>query len=106
MNRRAFCFGTAGAVATAVLAGCASTATRESTGEFVDDSVVTTKVKTALIRSDKVDAADIQVETFKGVVQLSGFANSPAEKMRAVQVAQKIEGVKKVENDIRLKATD
>jgi osmotically-inducible protein OsmY len=100
------CFGTVAVLAAAVLPGCAGSATQESTGEFVDDSVVTTKVKTALIRDDKVDAADIQVKTFKGVVQLSGFANSSEQEARAVQVARTVEGVKKVENDIRLKATD
>lgn len=100
------CFGTAAALAATVLPGCAGSETRESTGEFVDDSIVTTKVKTALIRDDKVNGADIQVKTFKGVVQLSGFADSSEQKARAVQVARTVDGVKKVENDIRLKATD
>lgn len=89
-----------------VSAGCAGTGTEQSTGEYVDDTVLTTKVKAALAQDNQVDALDIQVETFKGVVQLSGFADSPEEQERAVQVATRVEGVKRVENDIRIKSSD
>lgn len=88
------------------LAGCAGSATQESTGQFVDDSVLTTKVKTALIQDDQVNAVDIQVKTFKGDVQLSGFADSAGEKVRAENDAQRVEGVKEVKNDIRIKTSD
>jgi osmotically-inducible protein OsmY len=84
-------------------AGCASTPKTEGTGEYVDDSVVTTKVKAALVADDNVSAAAINVETFKGVVQLSGFANSRAEMTRAIEVARGVKGVKSVKNDMRLK---
>jgi len=88
------------------LAGCAGSQTQESTGQFVDDSVLTTKVKTALVKDDKVDAVDIQVQTFKGDVQLSGFADSADEKVRAESDAKRIDGVKEVKNDIRIKTAD
>jgi len=85
------------------LGGCAGSQTRESTGEFVDDSAITTKVKTAFVKDKEVSALNIKVETFKGVVQLSGFANSPGEAKKAEQIARGIEGVKSVRNDISVK---
>ena len=85
------------------LAGCAGSPTQESTGEYVDDSVVTTKVKTALIQDEQVDGGDIQVKTFKGVVQLGGFADSRSQSDRAMRIAERIEGVRDVKNDIRIK---
>lgn len=104
INRNRLSAGTAGFVMVfLLLAGCAGTPSRQSTGEFVDDTVVTTKVKTALIRDDRVDALDIQVETFKGVVQLSGFADTQDERERADRLARRVAGVRRVENDIRLK---
>ncbi len=84
-------------------AGCASTAKTEGTGEYVDDSVVTTKVKAALVNDPDVSAAEINVETFKGVVQLSGFVNSRADMNKAIEIARGIKGVKSVKNDMRLK---
>ncbi|MGZ5009087.1 MAG: BON domain-containing protein [Methylobacter sp.] len=84
-------------------AGCASTAKTEGTGEYVDDSVITTKVKAALVKDDNVSAAEVNVETFKGVVQLSGFVKSRAEMNRAIEVARSVSGVKSVKNDMRLK---
>lgn len=90
----------------AILAGCAGSQTSQSTGEFVDDAVVTTKVKTALIQDSRVDALDIQIKTFKGVVQLSGFADTTEEKQRAETVARGVEGVRTVANDIRLKKVE
>lgn len=83
--------------------GCSSTATQEGTGEYIDDTVITTKVKTALLNDPALSAADINVETYKGVVQLSGFVNSSAAANRAVEVTRKISGVKSVKNDMRLK---
>jgi osmotically-inducible protein OsmY len=87
---------------TAVL-GCAATATRESTGEYVDDTAITTKVKTALLKSSGLNSGDINVETYKGVVQLSGFVNSHAQMSQAVRVTEGVGGVKSVKNDMRLK---
>jgi len=80
--------------------GCASTATKASTGELLDDSVVTTKVKTALVRDDATPGTAIGVDTFKGVVQLSGFVSSDGQKTQAGIVAAKVDGVTKVVNDI------
>ena len=86
-----------------LLSGCASTSTQESTGEFVDDSLITTKVKAKFVEDKTVSALNVNVETFKGTVQLSGFANSAAEADRAVQLARETKGVKSVKNDIRIK---
>ncbi|WP_333872929.1 BON domain-containing protein [Methylobacter sp.] len=84
-------------------AGCASTPKTEGTGEYVDDSVVTTKVKAALVNDPNVSAAEVNVETFKGVVQLSGFVNSRADMNKAIELARGVKGVKSVKNDMRLK---
>ena len=84
-------------------AGCSATATRESTGEYVDDSAITAKVKTALIGDPAVKAFQINVKTFRGVVQLSGFVDNQNEKDAALQDAQKVPGVQQVQNDIALK---
>lgn len=89
--------------AAAAVAGCAGSKTRESTGEYLDDASVSAKVKTALLRDEMVKGLDIQVETFKGTVQLSGFANTAMEKQRAEAVARGVAGVKAVKNDIRVK---
>lgn len=86
-----------------ILAGCGSTPTREGTGEYIDDSVITTKVKMAIVREPSLSAAEINVETFKGVVQLSGFVSSMADINRAVQVASEVGGVKSVKNSMRTK---
>jgi len=83
--------------------GCASTAKQEGTGEYVDDTVLTTKVKAAILNEPTLKSAEINVETFKGVVQLSGFVSSPAAETTAVAVAGKVAGVKSVKNDMRLK---
>ena len=88
----------------AVLTACGGSPSKESTGEFIDDSAITTKVKTAFVQSKEVKAGNIQVETFKGSVQLSGFADTHTEIERAAQIAAKVSGVKSVRNDIRLKA--
>jgi osmotically-inducible protein OsmY len=84
----------------AVLAGCAGSARERSTGDYVDDSTVTTKVKAALLKDPVVSGLAIQVETFKGTVQLSGFAKTEEERSRAASVAREVGGVQAVKNDI------
>jgi len=83
--------------------GCASTAKQEGTGEYVDDTVITTKVKAAIFNEPTLKSAEINVETLKGVVQLSGFVSSAAAESKAVAVARSVAGVKSVKNDMRLK---
>jgi len=83
--------------------GCASTAKQEGTGEYVDDSVITTKVKAAVFNEPMLKSAEINVETFKGVVQLSGFVSSASAANKAVEVARTVGGVKSVKNDMRIK---
>jgi osmotically-inducible protein OsmY len=87
----------------AMALGCASTAKQEGSGEYVDDTVITTKVKAAIFNEPTLKSAEINVETFKGVVQLSGFVSSPAAENTALNVTRKVEGVKSVKNDMRLK---
>lgn len=84
-------------------AGCASTPQKEGAGEYVDDTVITTKVKTAIFNEPTLKSAEINVETFKGVVQLSGFVSSQANIYKAVEVARNVKGVTNVRNDMRLK---
>ena len=83
--------------------GCASTAKQEGTGEYVDDTVITGKVKAAIFAEPTLKSAEINVETFKGVVQLSGFVSSAAAESKALQVARGVAGVKSVKDDMRLK---
>jgi len=91
------------AVALVSVVGCASTSKQESTGEYVDDSVITTKVKAAIFNEPSLKSAEINVETFKGVVQLSGFVNSQSDINKAVEVARSVKGVTSVKNGMRLK---
>ena len=83
--------------------GCAGTSTKEGTGEYFDDTVITTKVKAAIFNEPSLKSAEINVETFKGVVQLSGFVSSPANISRAVEIARGVGGVTSVKNNMRLK---
>jgi osmotically-inducible protein OsmY len=85
------------------LAGCGSTATQSSTGQYLDDTAITGKVKAAIFNDAALKSAEINVETFKGAVQLSGFVNSQADIQRAVAVTQGVAGVKSVKNDMRMK---
>ena len=85
----------------ATLVGCAGNDTNKSTGEVIDDAAITTKVKTALIRSDEVDANDVNVETYKGTVQLSGFVNEREDIEAAERLAANVNGVRDVRNDLR-----
>jgi osmotically-inducible protein OsmY len=83
--------------------GCASTRTQEGTGEYVDDSVITTKVKSAIFNEPSLKSSEITVQTFKGNVQLSGFVSSRENGNDAVRVASAVGGVKSVTNDMQLK---
>ncbi len=93
----------AGVLFLATALGCASTPKHEGTGEYVDDTVITGKVKAAIFKEPTLKAAEINVETFKGVVQLSGFVSSAAAETTAVAVARGVEGVKSVKNDMHVK---
>lgn len=90
-------------LALAMLAGCAATRTRESTGGYVDSSVITAKVKAAIFDDTSLKVFDINVETFKEVVHLSGFVNSEEIRSRAGVVAGRVSGVKSVQNDLIVK---
>lgn len=87
-----------------LLAACAGTPTKESTGEYLDDATITTKVKAAFVKDERLSALDVKVNTFKGRVQLSGFADSPTAIRRADRIARTVPGVTAVDNDIRVKS--
>ncbi|MDX3904247.1 MAG: BON domain-containing protein [Pigmentiphaga sp.] len=94
----------AGIIGTAtVMGGCTSTRTQQSAGEYASDAAITAKVKAALVAAKDVSATDINVETFRRTVQLSGFVDSSAQASRAVEVARGVEGVESVKNDLRVK---
>jgi osmotically-inducible protein OsmY len=83
--------------------GCASTSTTEGTGEYVDDSVITTKVKAVIFNEPSLKSRELNVETFKGQVQLSGFVSSQADVNRAMELTRGIKGVRSVKNDMQVK---
>lgn len=85
------------------IASCAGNSTSESTGQYVDSSVITSKVKTELATSDKVSALEVKVKTYKNTVQLSGFVSTEAEKESAEKIALNVKGVEEVENSIVVK---
>lgn len=87
----------------AFVAGCASSHKQESTGEYIDDTVLTTKVKAEIFNDPELKVLQINVESFKGVVQLSGFVNSSRASARAVQLSRSVNGVKGVKNSIVVK---
>ena len=87
----------------AAFVACASTPKQESTGEYVDDSVITTKVKSLLAADDFLKSFKIGVKTFKGTVQLSGFVNSQQAVDKAGEIARSVKGVKSVKNDLIVK---
>ena len=91
------------ALVAASILGCAGSSTKESTGEYFDDTWITTKVKAALLEDKQVKSGEINVETFKGAVQLSGFVSSSAAMQQAVKVTRGIQGVTSVKNDMRIK---
>jgi osmotically-inducible protein OsmY len=100
LNRfAAFIFG----VMLLAMAGCASTSKQEGTGEYIDDTVITTKVKAAILNEPTLKSPEINVETYKGTVQLSGFVSTQADISKAAEVARSVKGVKSVKNDMQVK---
>ena len=90
-------------VLTVFFLGCAATPKSESTGQYIDDSVITTKVKSAIVNDLALKGFQINVETYKGVVQLSGFVDTRANINKAIELTRRVEGVKSVKNDMELK---
>lgn len=90
-------------IALAFVFGCAATSTREGTGGYIDDSAITAKVKSGLLGEPGMNSNDIQVETFKGVVQLSGFVTSTAQINTAVAITRKVDGVRDVRSNMVVK---
>ncbi|GKX50268.1 BON domain-containing protein [Budvicia aquatica] len=90
-------------IMTLAVAGCSPTAKTEGTGGYIDDSVVTTKVKAALLGQKSIHSTQITVTTFKGQVQLSGFVRSQEEAKEATEVAKKVVGVRSVDNSLLIK---
>jgi osmotically-inducible protein OsmY len=95
-------FGIIALVLAAALAGCSATAHDRSTGQVVDDAALTAKVKQQLIEEDNVNAASVNVTTYRGVVQLSGFVETDEARRRAENAAKDVEGVRSVQNDLRI----
>ena len=87
----------------AAMVGCASSPTQESTGQYIGDTAITAKVKAAIFNDASLKSKEINVETFKGAVQLSGFVADPSDMSRAVAVAKGVSGVTAVKNDMRVK---
>jgi osmotically-inducible protein OsmY len=83
--------------------GCASTSKQEGTGEYVDDAVITTKVKAAIFNEPTLKSTEINVETFKGAVQLSGFVSSQADVNKAVEITRSVKGVVSIKNNMHVK---
>ncbi len=88
----------------AFYSGCSATGTRQSTGEYIDDAAITTKVKALYVQDPIVKALDVGVDTFKGTVQLSGFVDTAEQKARAEQIARGVPGVSNVQNRLSVKA--
>ncbi len=88
------------ALVLAILSACAPSGTHRGTGEYIDDAAITTRVKTAFAADPEVKATEVQVETFKGTVQISGFVDSPDSAARAAQLARDVPGVKQVQNSM------
>lgn len=103
MNKNKWMTALFAAVMLTSVVGCASTNSKEGTGEYIDDSWITTKVKAAFVKDKTLSAAEINVETFKGTVQLSGFVKDKEDIAKASSVAREVKGVKAVKNDLRLK---
>ena len=91
------------ALALITLVGCAATASKEGTGEYFDDSVITAKVKASILDQPMLKVLDIKVDTFKGIVHLCGAVDSSAEVRRAAEVARGVPGVKSVRNDLKVR---
>lgn len=86
-----------------VIPACSENTKRESTGEYLDDAVLTTKIKATFVGDSRLKAMDINVKTYRGVVQLSGFIDTQKEADRAVQLARTVKGVKAVNNSLIVK---
>lgn len=86
-----------------LLSACAPTRTSEGTGEYLDDSLITAKVKASIFNDPGLKSTEINVETFKGDVQLSGFVSNPESANKAIALARGVKGVKSVKNDMRVK---
>ncbi|GAB3370042.1 BON domain-containing protein [Massilia agri] len=84
----------------AILSACAPTGTQRGTGEYIDDTAITSRIKTAFATSPEVKATEVQVETYRGTVQLSGFVDSSESALRAAQIARETPGVKEVRNSM------
>ena len=89
----------------ASVAACSVFEGRETTGQYVDDTAISTKVKAQFVRDPVVNASQVNVETMQGVVQLSGFVDTPQAAERAAQLARNVEGVRGVRNDIIVRKT-
>lgn len=92
-----------GLVACSSMPGGKSSSSHETVSEYTDDAAITTRVKAALVKDPNVSATQVNVETYRGVVQLSGFVDSPASARRAAELAKEVPGVRSVKNDIRTK---
>lgn len=90
-------------LAALLVSACAASPQHQSTGEYLDDSMITTKVKAAILNEPTLKVTQINVETYKGVVQLSGFVDSDDAARKAVEVARSVKGVTDVKNDTRLR---
>lgn len=91
------------AIVMLAIAGCTATESKRGTGEYMNDAAISTSVKSALFADPETSSTQINVETFRGVVQLSGFADSPRSAQRAVDVARGVSGVKSVESNIKIR---
>ena len=91
------------AIILAAIVGCTATLPKESAGEYIDDAVITTKVKASILDQPSLKSSEIRVETFKGTVYLSGFVASQSQKDKAGEVARSVNGVRTVKNDMRLR---
>ena len=103
MNRHSVAFVAALTISIPLLQACAPTATRESTGEYVDDSAITAKIKTKLLGDPIVSGFAVSVETFRGRVVLSGFVNSQAQIDRAIALTREVPGVREVQSALVIK---
>ena len=101
-SMKAIVLALAAAFGAAQLAGCASEPSQRSTGRFVDDAALTAKVKTALARDKEVPAHNVNVTTYRGVVQLSGFVENEDAARKAGDIARGVDGVQQVYNDVRV----
>lgn len=91
---------------TSLLVSCAASPTQESTGEYIDDAAITAKEKAAIFQDPSLKVFQIDVQTYKGVVELSGFVDSPQTIAHATEVAEKVNGVKAVKNELKLKQNE